>query len=159
MRLSLLAVLCLGLCVLFALPAAASHYPLEGVPFIPEKDRKALEAQKITDTKELLDALLTPAARKGMGAKTGIAVETLLDYARLCDLLRLRGVGPKMARLIILCGVTGVAQLAKQSPASLLEKMQETNKVHLVSELIPQLDTVQDWIQQARELEVVVKEQ
>lgn len=139
-------------------PALASHYPLEGVPFIPEKDRKALEAAKIQDTKELLDALLTVQARKSMAEKTGIAAETLLEYARLCDLLRLRGVGPKMARLLVLCGVTGTQALGKEAAETLLEKMKAVNKVHMVSELVPQVETLADWIQQARQLEVVVKD-
>jgi predicted flap endonuclease-1-like 5' DNA nuclease len=107
---------------------------------------------------ELLDALLTPEARKSVSGKTGIAVDTLLEYVRLCDLLRIRGVGPKMARLISLCGVTGTAALGKEVAAPLLEKMKEKNKVNLVSELLPQVETVEDWIQQARELPVVVKE-
>ena len=146
-----------GLVLLYAGAALASHYPLEAVPFIAAKDKKLLKQQKILGTKQLLNALLTSKVRKKMARQTGIDKEALKGYAHLCDLLRVRGVGPKMARLIILAGVTGIKELRKQKAADLLAGMKEANKVHTISEILPQVETIQDWIGQAAELEILVR--
>ena len=147
----------MGLVLLWAGTALASHYPLEAVPFIAAKDKKLLKQQKILDTKQLLNALLTSKVRKKMARQTGIDKEVLKGYAHLCDLLRVRGVGPKMARLIILAGVTGIKELRKQKAADLLAGMKEANKAHTISEILPQVETIQDWIGQAAELEILVR--
>lgn len=146
-----------GLVLLFAGSAVASHYPLEAVPFIADSDKKQLKGQKILDTKQLLNSLLTSKVRKKMARKTGIDKGVLEGYAHLCDLLRIRGVGPKMAKLIILAGVSGIKDLRKQKAAALLAGMKEANKVHTISEILPPVETIQDWIGQASELEILVR--
>ena len=146
-----------GLVLLFAGSAVASHYPLEAVPFIADSDKKLLKQQKILDTKQLLEGLLTSKVRKKMARKTGIDKDVLEGYVHLCDLLRIRGVGPKMAKLIVLAGVTGIKELRKQKAAELLSSMKEANKVHTISEILPQEETIQHWIGQAAELEILVR--
>ncbi len=153
--LGLLAVV--GLVLLYAGSVLASHYPLEAVPFIADSDKKLLKQQKILDTKQLLNSLLTSKVRKKMARKTGIDKEVLTGYVQLCDLLRIRGVGPKMAKLIMLAGVPGIKVLRKQQAAQLLAGMKEANKVHTISEILPQVETIQDWIGQAAELEILVR--
>ena len=146
-----------GLVMLFAGSVAASHYPLEAVPFIADSHKKLLKKQKILDTKQLLNSLLTSKVRKKMARKTGIDKEALEGYVQLCDLLRIRGVGPKMAKLIMLAGVKGIKDLRKQKAVDLLAGMKEANKVHTISEILPQIETIQDWIGQASELETLVR--
>jgi len=136
----------------------ASHYPIEVVPFIEQAHKDKLATLNLTETADLLDALLTGKQRKEMATRSGIAVETLLDYATTCDLLRLRGVGPKMARLIKLAGVADVQALRAQNPDDLAVALQEANKKHGVSEILPQKDTLKDWIHQARGLKIVITE-
>lgn len=138
-------------------PALASHYPIDAAPFVADEHKTRLTNIKIFGTEELLNALLTTKARKEMGRKTGIETSVLMEYARACDLLRIRGVGPKMARLLILSGVDGINTLRAEKSETLLPKMQEANKKHGVSELLPQLDTLKDWIHQARKLKIIVK--
>jgi predicted flap endonuclease-1-like 5' DNA nuclease len=144
--------------LLVASEAMASHYPLEAAPFIPEKERKALTAQKIADTEELLKAGLTAKARETLARKTSIKLETLTGWIYLCDLLRLRGVGPKMAQVLTLAGVKSVAELKGQEAPALLDRMKTANDKHAVSEIIPQVETVKDWIDQAKALEILVQE-
>ena len=142
---------------LSVVPALASHYPIEVVPFIEAAHKSKLEAQKIFDTEELLQALLTPKGRKLMARKTGIKSQVLFGYAQMCDLLRIRGVGPKMGKLLTLAGVATIARLRAEKPAPLLVKLSEANKKHGVSEIIPQEETLKDWIHQARNLDIIVE--
>lgn len=142
----------LALLVAFVPAALASHYPLEAVPFIPDKEREALLKVKITDTQELLDATQTAQQRKQLSRKTGIGEELVLEYAQTCDLLRVRGVGPKMAKLFRLSGVLTIEDLGKQVPDVLSAKIRETNATHMVSEILPDEGSLKDWIHQARTL-------
>jgi hypothetical protein len=140
-----------------AASALASHYPIDAAPFIEDEHKTKFTQSKLFGTEELLNALLTPQARKELGRKTGIKKDVLLGYVQACDLLRVRGVGPKMARLLILSGVDGIKALRAQKSEELMPKMQEANQKHGVSELLPQLDTLKDWIHQARKLKIIVK--
>jgi len=143
--------------VLAGATAWGSHYPIEVVPFIDEAHKSSLAAQKLTETKDLLDALLTSDARRAVSKKTGIEVEKLEEYAHLCDLLRVRGLGPKMARLMMLSGIDGIEALRAEKPAELLPKLKGANDKHGISEILPQEETLNDWIHQARALPIVVK--
>lgn len=140
-----------------SLPVWASHYPIEVVPFVESGHKAKLSALKIEDTEELLQALLTSDARKAVARKTGIEDAKLGEYSRTCDLLRLRGVGPKMARLLLLSGVAGVAGLRAETAPELIVKLRAANKQHGVSEILPQEETLKDWIHQARALDIILK--
>ncbi len=140
-----------------SLPALASHYPIEVVPFLEAGHRAKLAVLKVEDTEELLQALLTPEARKKAARKTGIEAAKIEEYSKLCDLLRVRGVGPKMARLLLLSGVSGLAGLRGESGGELIVKLRAANKQHGVSEILPQEETLKDWIHQARALDIILK--
>ena len=135
----------------------ASHYPLEAVPFIAAKDTASFKKAGVLDTEQMLQQLATPAGRKSLRKKTRIARESLLEYARLCDLLSIRGVGPKMGRLLRLAGVGGITHLRTQSAVALLKKMKEVNNIHTISEILPGPETVADWILQAKKIKTPLK--
>lgn len=137
--------------------ALGSHYPIEAVPFVEEGHKSLLAAQKLTETRDLLNALLTPTARQTLSKKTGIPVEKLEEYVHLCDLLRIRGLGPKMAKILLLAGVDGVEKLRSERAEAVLRKMKTANDKHAISEILPEEETLNDWIQQARNLEIIVK--
>ncbi len=140
-----------------SLPVLASHYPIEVVPFLESGHRAKLAPLKVEDTEELLQVLLTAKARKVAAGKTGIKVAKLEEYSFLCDLLRVRGVGPKMAKLLLLAGISGIAGLRGESAPQLIVKLRATNKQHGVSEILPQEETLKDWIHQARALDLILK--
>jgi hypothetical protein len=140
-----------------SLPLLASHYPIEVVPFLEAGHRTKLAALKVEDTEQLLQALLTPKARKKAAGKSGIEIAKLEEYSKLCDLLRIRGVGPKMARLLLLSGIAGIAGLRGESGGDLIVKLRATNQQHGVSEILPQEETLKDWIHQARALDIILK--
>lgn len=149
--------ICVVVALLFPTSGYASHYPLEAVPFIAAKDTADLKKAGVADTEQLLQQLATPAARKSMRKKTRIAKESLLEYARLCDLLSIRGVGPKMGRLLRLAGVEGVTHLRTHDAVELLKKMKEANNIHTISEILPGHETVADWILQAKKIKTPLK--
>jgi hypothetical protein len=152
-------VLCLLVLAVLFVPGqvAASHYPLEVVPFIEEEHKAKFDELKLLDTEELLDALRSPADRKALARKSGIKKDILTGYVQTCDLLRVRGVGPKMAKLLKLSGVTSIKVFRGEKPAELRLRLVEVNKKHGVSEILPQEETLKDWIHQARKLKIIVK--
>ncbi len=62
-----------------------------------------------------------------------------------------------MAKLLLLTGVQSLSALRAEKPETLLPKLRETNKQHGISEILPQEETLKDWIHQARALEIIVK--
>lgn len=147
-----------ALMLLAAVPALASHYPIDAVPFIQDEHKTALaEKVKLDETETLLKAGLTGKARKSLARSTGIDLKVLTEYVYMCDLLRVRGIGPKMARLLTLAGIHSIEALRAEKAAELIPRIQAANKKHAVSEILPQEDTVKDWIHQARNLDIIVQ--
>jgi predicted flap endonuclease-1-like 5' DNA nuclease len=142
----------LFLALFAATSTQASHYPIEGVSFIPGKHAEALTKIGLEDTETLLAALSTLEKRKDVATRTQIPLDVLESYFHLCDLLQIRGIGPRMAQLLVLTGCTSTADLATRTSATLLEDMKKANQQHRISEILPQVDTLTDWIQQAKNL-------
>lgn len=152
MRNNLLASVLLGLVCLLLAPATAfaSHYPLDESNLFPESELKALKAQGYTDTEALGAALLKAADRKAMAKKTGLEEKRVDELAEICDLLRIRGVGPKMVSLLRLSGIYDSSDLGKAVPEQLHERMRQANDIHAVSELVPEVDILKGWIEDAK---------
>jgi predicted flap endonuclease-1-like 5' DNA nuclease len=132
--------------------AFASHYYLEDASFIKAEEAKALKAEGLKSTETLLNGLITPDLRKAVSDKTKIKPARLRELAEFCDLLRVRGVGPKMATLLRLSGVMHTGDLAVQAGASLAKKLKAANDLHQISETLPEPGLLGDWIQQAQKL-------
>jgi hypothetical protein len=62
-----------------------------------------------------------------------------------------------MARLLLLSGIAGIAGLRGESGGDLIVKLRATNQQHGVSEILPQEETLKDWIHQARALDIILK--
>jgi predicted flap endonuclease-1-like 5' DNA nuclease len=140
--------------------AFASTYSIENVPgVIPQADAEALKAAGVTTTQSLLDKAATAKARKELAATTKLDEKKLREYVDAADLLRVRGIGPKMVRLLGKVKVITIADLKKQNGAKLaaaMEKARPTLDADL-KEKLPDKATLTDWIGQAKKLKAVVK--
>ena len=83
----------------WAASARASNYALEEIPqAIPAADAAKLKAAGITTTFSLLEKSVEAKDRKSLSRQTKIAEKTLEAWAQMADLLRVRGIGPDVAR-------------------------------------------------------------
>lgn len=142
---------------LFSHTALASHYDLPDASFIPKADIERLMKAGIADTEALLNAGLTPEARKCLATASGVAQAALDSYVQFCDLLRISGIGPEMAMLLQLVGVPTAKDLAAASVNPLHKKLLDMNDAKHLMGVIPQPQTLEAWIARAASLPVIVK--
>ena len=122
---------------------------IEGVgPVYVEK----LKAAGISNTDSLLAAGKTPKERTVLAEKTGITGKLLLAWINRADLMRIKGVGEEYSELLEQAGVDTVAELGQRSAANLHVKMQEVNLEKKLVRVLPTLNQVTSWVQQAKEL-------
>src|SRR5690348_9580840 len=95
--------------------ALASNYALEEIPqAIPAPEAAKLKGAGVSTTFELLERGADPSGRKALARKAHIPARTLLGWVQMADLLRVRGIGPDVARLLTAAGVKTVAELKTQ---------------------------------------------
>jgi hypothetical protein len=150
-----------GLAVLLLLssPARASHYAVADVPrLVPPADVDKLHKAGVETTEQLLDKAATGKDRKALAKASGLKPGALLDLARRCDLLRLKGVGSEMVLLLEAAGVKTTAELGKLTAPGLMESITKANQAKKITEKPPTEPQVGDWIAQAQKLPQVLQE-
>ncbi|MFM7172255.1 MAG: DUF4332 domain-containing protein [Caldilinea sp.] len=111
-----------------------------------------LTAQGIKDSEELLAAAGTAKERATLAAALGIEAARLLKLTNFADLARVKGIGSVYADLLEYAGVDTVVELRTRNPENLYKKLTQVGAEHGVKRL-PRLEEVQDWIEQAKQLE------
>ena len=145
--------------LLLAVPlvAHASNYALEEIPqAIPAADAAKLKAAGITTTFALLEKAAEPKDRRALAKTTKIAEKTIEGWAQMADLLRVRGIGPDVARLLAAAGVHTVAQLKSANASAVSDEIVKVNSKQHLSENPPSVEHLQGWIQQAQTLPIVL---
>jgi len=110
------------------------------------------KAQNIRDVDQLTEALAMPAARKQWAEKVGMSTSDILTLANRADLSRLNGVGGAFSDLLEAAGVDTVKELAHRRADNLLEKMMAVNAEKNLTQRVPTLAQVEDFIAQAKTL-------
>jgi DNA polymerase/3'-5' exonuclease PolX len=140
--------------------ARASQYPIDGIPdLIPAAEASQLKSGGVATTQDLLDKGATARQRKDLAKATKIGEKKLRTLVDAADLMRIRGVGPKMVRLLGHLKVKSLADLRKADPeklAAALEKARPKLDADL-KEKLPEKGMFADWIAQAKALPVLVK--
>ena len=118
-------------------------------------------AQKLRDkgvgtTEALLGEGATPHGRKELADKTGISDRLILKWVNRADLFRIKGIGEQYSDLLAAAGVETVLELAQRRADHLHQKMVETNEAKKLVRVVPGLEQVADWVEQAHKLPRVV---
>jgi predicted flap endonuclease-1-like 5' DNA nuclease len=143
---------------LVAGPALASHYAVTDVPsLIGAPDAAKLAKAGVATTEELLQKSAKAKDRKALAKASGLSGTAIMDLARRCDLLRIKGVGPEMVLLLEASGVKTVADLSKKEAAALTTSADQANKAKKITEKPPTEPQFQDWIEQAKALPPVLE--
>ena len=135
--------------------AEASVYPLTGI--LGDKEAALLAKQDIADTQQLLKRAATPTARAKLARATGLEVKRLRTWAKMCDLLRIRGVGPQMVKLFNMVGITTIKKLRAHRPIPLAQTIRLANKRDKVTETPPNAEQLRNWIGQAKKFKIILK--
>jgi predicted flap endonuclease-1-like 5' DNA nuclease len=142
----------------FGRAAFASHYAVTDVPhLITSSDAEKLTKAGVSTTEDLLAKAAKKKDRKALAKSSGISAGTLLDLARRCDLLRLKGVGSEMVLLLEASGVKTVADLAKKDVSALSAAIASANQAKKITEKPPADEQIHYWIDEAKKLPVVLE--
>jgi MYXO-CTERM domain-containing protein len=148
-----LALLSLGALLGISRRADASHYAIADVPrLITPGDAEKLHNAGVNTTEELLNKAAKPKDRKALAKASGVPAPALLDLARRCDLLRIRGIGTEMVILLEAAGVKTSGELAKKDPPALTAAVLAANQSKKISEKPPTEPQLQHWIEEAKKL-------
>jgi predicted flap endonuclease-1-like 5' DNA nuclease len=153
---------CKAVCALFALVAMAaiahaSNYALEEIPqAIPPADAAKLKGQGIGTTFQLLEKAGDPKARRELAKAARVQEKQLEGWVQMADVMRVKGVGPDVTRLLAACGVHTVAQLKTQDATKLNDEITKVNSKSHLSENPPSVEHLQAWIAQAQTLPIVL---
>lgn len=112
-----------------ALSYAPKPTPLRDIPGVDVSAVALLEQVGVKSSKHLFDWVKEDGAAT-LAEASGAPEHLCVEYAELCDLLRVFGVGPVFARLFHDCDVRSVARIAALTPAgitALYERLMELN--------------------------------
>lgn len=151
----------LGLALLLVFSSSsslASEYELEQAGLIISSvDAAALRQVGIKSTLDLLAKGRTLASRQRIARRLRMTVDKVTAWVALADLMRIRGIGPDVARLLTAAGVKTIAQLQQADPAATETAVREVNKKSHLSENPPGAESIANWVRQARALPVVLE--
>jgi hypothetical protein len=127
-------------------------YPITHIEGLDVDELKSLKASRIRTTESLLEAAKNPKGRKLLSDKTGIDEKRLLDFANVCDHLRIKGMGKGYVPLLRAVGVVTVRDLKYRNPANLAKSMSEANKKRKLVRFLPPEKLVVRWVEYAKKL-------
>lgn len=138
--------------------ARASNYALEEIPgLIPADEAARLRAAGVQTTFALLERGGDPKTRKALAALAKVQLRTLETWVKMSDLMRVRGVGPDVARLLSAVGVLTVLDLQKAEAQKVSDAILRVNAQQKLSENPPSAEHLAAWIAQAKNLPVVLR--
>jgi predicted flap endonuclease-1-like 5' DNA nuclease len=138
--------------------ALASNYAVEDIPqSIPAAEAQKLKAAGVPTTFALLEKGGSLSARKTLAKQTKIGEKVLEGWVEMADLLRIKGIGPDVARLLQAAGTHTVSQLKNADASKLNDEISKVNSKQHLSENPPSVEHLQAWIQQAQALPIVLK--
>jgi uncharacterized membrane protein/predicted flap endonuclease-1-like 5' DNA nuclease len=136
--------------------AAAAVTGLAAGIDINTADAARLQAAGVEKVSSLYKLAATPQGRAELAKTTGLSADAILVMEKKLDLMRVKGVGPKYASLLVASGIDSVAELAGRNPANLLGTMTEVNAAQHIVDALPSEADVAGWVAQAKALPKVV---
>jgi len=138
--------------LLVPLQAAASHYDLASIDLVTEAEMTRLGKLGIRTTEDLYNATRSNKRLVRFARKMKVQQRQARDWRDFCDMLHIRGAGPKVVRILRYAGVRKLAQLAVRNPEKLSERIRSENKKRAVLGKLPAVELVGNWIDQAKDL-------
>lgn len=131
-------------------------YPIQKIEGIGPKNAEVLRSHGITRTHHLLERGASRKGRKEVAEQTGIDEKKILQWANMCDLMRIKGVGEEYSELLEVAGVDTVKELRNRKPDNLHKAMIEANEKKKLVRQLPSAKQVESWVKQAKDLDPVM---
>lgn len=131
-------------------------YKIASIEGIGETYAEKLSKVGISTTSDLLQRCGDRAGRTKVEWETGISGSILLKWANMADLMRVSGVGPQFAELLVATGVDTVKELRQRNGENLAEQLKDLNEQKRLSRTVPAMSIVEGWIDQAKSLDAMI---
>ncbi len=132
-------------------------YKIEDIEGVGTVYAEKLQAAGVNTTDDRLDRAATKTGREILAEEAGIPEKHILRWANHADLFRIKGVAGQYAELLEASGVDTVKELRHRVAANLVAKMEEVNAERHCCHRVPTVTEVQRMIDQAKELEPIIK--
>ena len=119
-------------------------------------NKEKLAAAGIITVEDLLEKGAGKSGRKAIAASSGVDEKTILDWVNMADLFRINGIASQFAELLKATGVDTVKELRTRNADNLHEALVATNEAKNLTNAVPGLSKVKDFIEQAKSLDPVV---
>lgn len=131
----------------------ASIVNIEGIgPVFQEKLGKA----GIKTVEGLLKQGASKKGRVVIAEASGIDEGKILDWVNMADLFRIKGIASQFAELHKAAGVDTVKELRNRKAENLHAKLKEVNAAKNLTRVVPSLEKVAGFIEQAKQLKPLV---
>lgn len=158
MRACPLSVLLVAAIAFLGRDAAASQYPLEqATRIIPRAEGRKLQRAGVETTLDLFVAGHTVEGRRALAARSGLSIGKIASWVALADLMRVRGIGPDVARLLTAVGVRTLAALQQADAVATGTAIHDYNRKTRLSTNPPGAESIAFWIGEAQRLPVVLE--
>lgn len=137
--------------------AMTKAYPVEMLGEIDPSESDRLTAAGVETTEHLLAACRTPAARARLCGSIGVSDERLTNWLQVADLLRIHGIGPQFAELLLAAGVATVPALAASNPDSLAAEVARVRRAQRLSRAAPPGTRIRRWVIEAQRLDPAIQ--
>ena len=115
-----------------------------------------MEKIGVKTVEELLRQGASKKGRTALAEKSGVSDKLILEWVNRADLTRIRGVSTQYADLLESAGVDSVPELAQRNAENLQQKMAEVNTKKKLVRLVPGINSVSSWVEQAKNLPKLV---
>jgi hypothetical protein len=127
-------------------------YPITEIQGIGTDVAAILKSDGIRTTIGLLRLAKTPRQRLKIATKTGTPEKSVLDWVTAADRMRVKGVGWEYSELLRAAGVRTANELRFRNPQKLANAMAEINSKRNLVRVLPSVNTVTRWIENAKRL-------
>ena len=125
---------------------------LQEIPGVDKEDAEKLAAVGITHSKHFFKHGRTVKMRQALSSSTGISMETLLKFAKLSDLARIRGLGAAFTRLFYETGAYTISKLSQWDPEELYDLVHKVNNEKKLTKVVPPLKDFKQYVEMAKDL-------
>ena len=132
-------------------------YSITDIQVIGPDAADVLKKDGIRTTVSLLRKAGTPKQRLRLAEKLGTEERFVLDWVTAADRMRVKGVGWEYAELLRAAGVRTVNELRFRNPKKLADAMGEINTKRKLVRILPSVNTVMRWIEDAKKLPPVIR--
>ena len=124
----------------------ASPVPLEHFPGIPYEYTEVLKSKGIASSACFLQMTRSDKQCTSLAGSTGIPENRIREILALCDLARIRGMGPKVARGFYQAGIRSVRQLAGADIRSMCTRLHNVSGAGSGANPAPGLREMEEFI-------------